>query len=121
MFLSKLKIYIFWSIVDLECYVSFYCTRTSESVIHTLIYIPSFQPFLSIYIYIGHYRVEKSSLCYRKGLDYVHAPSLIISDSLQPHGLEPTRLFCPWDSSGKNTGVSCHALLWGSSRAKDQT
>ena len=67
MFLSKLKIYIFWSIVDLECYVSFYCTRTSESVIHTLIYIPSFQPFLSIYIYIGHYRVEKSSLCYRKG------------------------------------------------------
>ena len=21
------------------------------------------------------------------------------------------RLFCPWDSPGKNTGVSCHALL----------
>ena len=25
--------------------------------------------------------------------------------------LEPTRLFCPWDSPGKNTGVGCHALL----------
>ena len=24
-----------------------------------------------------------------------------------------TRLFCPWDSPGKNTGVGCHALLWG--------
>ena len=23
------------------------------------------------------------------------------------------RLFCPWDSSGKNTGVGCHALLQG--------
>ena len=23
----------------------------------------------------------------------------------------PARLLCPWDSSGKNTGVSCHALL----------
>ena len=24
-----------------------------------------------------------------------------------------TRLLCPWDSSGKNTGVDCHALLQG--------
>ena len=30
---------------------------------------------------------------------------------LQPHGLQPTRLLCPWDSPGKNTGVGCHALL----------
>ena len=27
--------------------------------------------------------------------------------------LQPTRLLCPWDSSGKNTGVGCHALLQG--------
>ena len=25
----------------------------------------------------------------------------------------PTRLSCPWDSPGKNTGVGCHALLQG--------
>ena len=24
---------------------------------------------------------------------------------------KPTRLPCPWDSSGKNTGVGCHFLL----------
>ena len=24
-----------------------------------------------------------------------------------------TRLFCPWDSPGKNTGVGCHFLLQG--------
>ena len=35
------------------------------------------------------------------------------SDSLQPHGLPPARLLCPWDSPGKNTGVGCHALLQG--------
>ena len=23
----------------------------------------------------------------------------------------PTRLLCPWDSPGKNTGVGCHVLL----------
>ena len=37
----------------------------------------------------------------------------VMSDSLQPHGLQPTRLLCPWDSPGKNTGVGCHALLQG--------
>ena len=30
--------------------------------------------------------------------------------TLQPHGQQPTRLFCPWDSPGKNTGGGCHAL-----------
>ena len=33
--------------------------------------------------------------------------------TLQPHGLQPTRLLCPWDSSGKNTEVGCHFLLQG--------
>ena len=32
---------------------------------------------------------------------------LVMSDSLQPYGL------CPWDSPGKNTGVSYHSLLQG--------
>ena len=35
----------------------------------------------------------------------------IVSDSLQPHGLEPTRFLCPWDSPGKNNGMGCHFLL----------
>ena len=34
-----------------------------------------------------------------------------MSDSVRPHGLQPTRLPCPWDSPGKNTGVGCHFLL----------
>ena len=28
--------------------------------------------------------------------------------SLLPHGLSSTRLLCPWNSPGKNTGVGCH-------------
>ena len=34
-----------------------------------------------------------------------------MSDSVQPHRWQPTRLLCPQDSAGKNTGVSCHFLL----------
>ena len=37
----------------------------------------------------------------------------VMSDSLQPHGLQPTRLLCPWDFPGKNTGVGCHFLFQG--------
>ena len=32
------------------------------------------------------------------------------SDSLQLHGLQLTRLLCPWDSAGKNIGVDCRFL-----------
>ena len=34
-----------------------------------------------------------------------------MSDSWQPHGLQPTRLLRPWDFPGKSTGVGCHSLL----------
>ena len=42
-----------------------------------------------------------------------HVQSLQSCLTLQPHGLQPTRLLCPWDSPGKNTGVGCHFLLRG--------
>ena len=38
---------------------------------------------------------------------------LVVSNCLQPHGLEPTRLLCPWNSPGENTRMSCHFLLQG--------
>ena len=34
-----------------------------------------------------------------------------MSDSVRPHRRQPTRLLCPRDSPGKNTGVGCHFLL----------
>ena len=37
-----------------------------------------------------------------------------------PRGAE-ARLFCPWDSPGRNTGVGCHALLQGRFPTRDRT
>ena len=31
----------------------------------------------------------------------------VMPDSLQPHGLQPPRLLCPWNSPGKSAGVGC--------------
>ena len=33
-----------------------------------------------------------------------------MSNSLQPHGLKHSRLFCPWGSPGKNTGVGSYSV-----------
>ena len=35
----------------------------------------------------------------------------VVSDSMRPRRRQPTRLPCPGDSPGKNTGVGCHFLL----------
>ena len=39
------------------------------------------------------------------------AKSLQSCLTVRPHRWQPTRLHCPWDSPGKNTGVGCHFLL----------
>ena len=35
----------------------------------------------------------------------------VMSDSLQTHAPQPTRLLCPWDFPGKNAEVGCNFLL----------
>ena len=35
----------------------------------------------------------------------------VVSESSRPHGLQLTRLLCPWDFPGKSTGVGHHCLL----------
>ena len=35
----------------------------------------------------------------------------VVSNCMPPYGLQPARLLCSWNSSGKNTGVVCHFLL----------
>ena len=37
----------------------------------------------------------------------------VVSDSLRPRGLKPSRILRPWDSPGKSTRVGCHFLLQG--------
>ena len=43
--------------------------------------------------------------------EYVCVSHSIVSNSLQPRGLQPARLLHSWDFPGKNTGVYCYFLL----------
>ena len=52
----------------------------------------------------GGWRLDNSCCC-------CCCVASIVSNSVQPHRRQPTRLPHPWDSPGKNTGVGCHFLL----------
>ena len=49
----------------------------------------------------------------------MHAQSCLTLSSLWR--VQPTRLICPWNFPGKNTGVGCHSLLQWSSWPRDWT
>ena len=74
---------------------------------------PSVQPKMECFSFLSMYRVL-SSCC------YCLVTKLYLT-LLWPHGLQPTRLLCPQDFPGKNTGVGCHSSSSKSSQCRDQT
>ena len=59
---------------------------------------------------MNHFALHLKLTQHCKSIMCGHAYS-VVSNSLRPHGLKPTRLLCPWNFPGKNTGVICHLLL----------
>ena len=64
------------------------------------------QTFSSIFIF-----EQACLLTVYKWVLCTYSVTSVMSTCLQHYGLLPCRIFCPWDSPGKNTGVGCHALL----------
>ena len=52
-------------------------------------------------------------LCLSSLLDEESVSCSVVSDSLPPHELQPSRLLCPWNSPGRNMGVGSHFPLPG--------
>ena len=57
----------------------------------------------------GHLGLHTPPVCFRQ------------TQLCDPWGCKPTRLLCPWDPPGKNTGVGCLSSCRGSSQPRDQT
>ena len=54
---------------------------------------------------------ERSKFLYTDSICCCCCVASVVSDTVWPHRRQPTRLPCPWDSPGKNTGVGRHCLL----------
>ena len=63
----------------------------------------------------GIFHAKMGSIKDRNGMDLTEAESEseseVVSESLRPHGLQPTRLLYPWKFPGKSPGVWCHCFL----------
>ena len=79
-------------------------------------------------------KILHAALCSQKEISKNNAPQslqtsesplcIVLITQLCPTLCDPwtvTRLLCPWNSAGKNTGVGRHALLQGSSRPSEAT
>ena len=66
----------------------------------------------------GAYYTEWSKSGRERQILYINACCFylltsVMSNSVQPYGLQPARFLCPWDSLVMSTKVSCHFLFQG--------
>ena len=93
-----LHTYRYMYITHMHAYIL--CVDTCEQCLHTCVHMYS-QRKTHTQVQLTHtYTHTFVRVCYI---------TLVVFSSLRPCGLWPARLLCPWDSTGKNTGVGCHA------------
>ena len=95
-------------------------TRTVSSL-HNRLWSPTACHLLLFSLFINLHPILLSLLSpfpawIHKEVEVKSEEKVLVAQSrltLQPHGLQPTRLLGPRDSPGKNTGVGSHSLLQG--------
>ena len=104
---------LYWSIVDLQCCVSFRCIAKMLQL-----YICRF--FLKFFSHLGYYGLLSRVPCAIQQVlvGYPFKYACILSRfSCDWLFVTPwtaaCQALCSWDSPGKNTGVGCHAFLQG--------
>ena len=80
------------------------------------LYVYTYPLFFIFPSHLGHHRALSRVLCAVCVCVCVCACTRVctcsvMSDFLQSHGWQPSRLLCPWNFPGKNTGAGCHFLL----------
>ena len=83
-------------------------------ILYQLSHKGSLKPDFSLFFFftkIVLFFISFCNACMHAKLFQVMSDSSAVSDSVQRYGQQPTRLLCPQDSLGKNTGVGCHVLL----------
>ena len=107
-FLHTFSLESLLSIKFLQCYISIHLQWYSIF----LSYFLNVCMYMCVYIYTHTYVylcIYSMHGCIIYVFVCVHHS--VTSNSSQPHGWWPARLLCPWDLSGKNTGVGSHSLV----------
>ena len=97
------------------CFLTFFWSRQIRSLLGRVVSMAHWFAFTG---HLFSWQISLSMVLSRCSLSCIVRCCAVlshlgVSDSLRPHGLQPTRPLCPWDFLGKNTGVGCHALLQG--------
>ena len=101
-----------WALFSFKCLMSTYCTEYHYISILLYLVREIFYTLCPFYSW-GKWRPRTcQKLCMFVAL-CVYVQLLSLVRLIWLHELEPTRLCCPWDYTGKNTGVGCHFLLQG--------
>ena len=90
-------------------WVPFLISTWSFLRLDTFLYFPRTDSLSLIYLH-HHFHFVRSN-CGSESCS-------VVSDSVWPQGMQPSRLLCPWDSPSKNTGGGCHSLLHGISQTQ---
>ena len=104
-------LYLLYTLIKL--YYTHTHTHTEESSECFNFFILHFTTWM---FYVLTFETNTQTMTFTKKLCTISSMCLcsvtsVVSDSLRPHELQPTRLLCPWDSPCKNTGADCHFLL----------
>ena len=92
--------------MEYNCFTMVFILYKEVNLLHVYIYPlprgpPSHHPHPTL---LGHHREQGWAPCASQQLSILHMcvcvfSSLVMSNSLQPHGLKSTRLLCPWGFS----------------------
>ena len=97
---------------EIHLWFSFWCFIEKPSFFHSFIHenywlFPFYSNNLAFILHSFSYEY------FTLGIYMCILSSSVGFDSLSPHGLYPTRLLCPWNFLGKNTGMGCYFFLQG--------
>ena len=112
---------VYWPFINPLCVCMFVCTHTYNCLLmptklvtrHWNDMVPNSSPWQpSLPAENSQLSKKMISLAFQISYACMSAKSFLSCLTLGDP-MEPTRLFCPLDFPGKNTGVGCHVLLWG--------
>ena len=106
---------------SLLCYVILHPTALKRKLfsLSLSIYLSTYLLSSCLRIAVSYYFYYGMTISSRvpRALDPAFKHQVAMGSSLScvqlwwPHGLQPTRILCPWDFPGKNPGVGCHVYL----------